>query len=72
MATTTGKKELRNYNANFEMIPDVITVFRKTDNVERLINILATQLNNNEFRYLFATEFANVPLTVRFVNEETN
>lgn len=62
----------RNYNNNTRDIESTIAVFRKTDNVERLVHSLAQVLTPNEFRMLFATEFANVPLTVRFVNEETN
>lgn len=62
----------RNYNNNSRDIESTIAVFRKTDNVERLVHSLAQVLTPNEFRMLFATEFANVPLTVRFVNEETN
>jgi hypothetical protein len=61
----------RNYNNNSRDIESTIAVFRKTDNVERLVHSLAQVLTPNEFRMLFATEFANVPLTVRFVNEET-
>ena len=62
----------RNYNNNSRDIESTLAVFRKTDNVERLVHSLAQVLTPNEFRMLFATEFANVPLTVRFVNEETN
>ena len=62
----------RNYNNNSRDIESTIAVFRKTDNVERLVHSLAQVLTPNEFRMLFATEFANVPLTIRFVNEETN
>jgi len=72
MATTTKPrltKKQRNYNANYDMIENVVAVFRKTDNVERLVNVLATELDNGTFRYLFSTEFANVPLTIRFVNK---
>lgn len=62
----------RNYNNNSRDIESTIAVFRKTDNVERLVHSLAQVLTPNEFRMLFATEFANVPLTIRFVDEETN
>ena len=61
----------RNYNNNSRDIESTIAVFRKTDNVERIVHSLAQVITPNEFRMLFATEFANVPLTVRFVNEET-
>jgi hypothetical protein len=61
----------RNYNNNTRDIESTIAVFRKTDNVERLVHSLAQVLTPNEFRMLFATEFANVPLTIRFVDEET-
>ena len=65
-------KQQRNYNNNYDMIENVVAVFRKTDNVERLVNVLATELDNGSFRYLFATEFANVPLTIRYVDETDN
>jgi len=72
MATQRLTTRERNYNNNSRDIESTIAVFRKTDNVERLVHSLAQVLTPNEFRMLFATEFANVPLTVRFVNEETN
>ena len=72
MATQRLTTRERNYNNNTRDIESTIAVFRKTDNVERLVHSLAQVLTPNEFRMLFATEFANVPLTVRFVNEETN
>ena len=71
MATQRLTPRERNYNNNSRDIESTIAVFRKTDNVERLVHSLAQVLTPNEFRMLFATEFANVPLTVRFVNEET-
>jgi hypothetical protein len=72
--TTTQRltKEERNYNNNFQDIEITIKTFRKTDNVERLVHLLAQVLNPNEFRTLFATEFANVPLTVVYVDENGN
>lgn len=75
MATTTKPrltKQQRNYNANYDMIENVVAVFRKTDNVERLVNVIAELTDNSTFRYLFATEFANVPLTIRYVDENGN
>jgi hypothetical protein len=74
MTTTTQRltKEERNYNNNFKDIEITIKTFRKTDNVERLVHTLAQVLNPNEFRMLFATEFANVPLTVVYVDENGN
>ena len=72
MATQRLTTRERNYNNNSRDIESTIAVFRKTNNVERLVHSLAQVLTPNEFRMLFATEFANVPLTVRFVNEETN
>lgn len=72
MATQRLTTRERNYNNNSRDIESTIAVFRKTDNVERLVHSLAQVLTPNEFRMLFATEFANVPLTVRFVDEETN
>jgi len=72
--TTTQRltKTERNYNNNAKDIELVIKTFRKTDNVERLVHVLAQYLNPNEFRMLFATEFANVPLEVVFVDKEGN
>jgi hypothetical protein len=72
--TTTQRltKEERNYNNNFKDIEITIKTFRKTDNVERLVHTLAQVLNPNEFRTLFATEFATVPLTVVYVDENGN
>ncbi len=72
MATQRLTTRERNYNNNTRDIESTIAVFRKTDNVERLVHSLAQVLTPNEFRMLFATEFANVPLTVRFVDKETN
>jgi|APGre2960657373_1045057.scaffolds.fasta_scaffold104651_2 hypothetical protein len=72
MATQRLTTRERNYNNNTRDIESTIAVFRKTDNVERLVHSLAQVLTPNEFRMLFATEFANVPLTIRFVDEETN
>ena len=72
MATQRLTTRERNYNNNTRDIELTIAVFRKTDNVERLVHSLAQVLTPNEFRMLFATEFANVPLTIRFVDEETN
>ena len=72
MATQRLTTRERNYNNNSRDIESTIAVFRKTDNVERLVHSLAQVLTPNEFRMLFATEFANVPLTIRFVDEETN
>jgi hypothetical protein len=73
MATTQRlTKTERNYNNNAQDIELVIKTFRKTDNVERLVHVLAQYLNPNEFRMLFATEFANVPLEVVFVDENGN
>jgi hypothetical protein len=71
MATQRLTTRERNYNNNTRDIESTIAVFRKTDNVERLVHSLAQVLTPNEFRMLFATEFANVPLTIRFVDEET-
>jgi hypothetical protein len=74
MTTTTQRltKTERNYNNNHSDIELVIKTFRKTDNVERLVHVLAQYLNPNEFRMLFATEFANVPLTVVYRDENGN
>jgi hypothetical protein len=72
MATATTQRKTkyeRNYENNLRDVEMTINVFRKTDNVERLVHILAQSLSPNEFRMLFATEFANVPLTVRYVDE---
>ena len=69
MATT---KYERNFNANKNDIEMTTKVFRKTDNVERLVTILAEVLSPSEFRMLFATEFANVPLTVVYRDENGN
>ena len=71
MATQRLTTRERNYNNNTRDIESTIAVFRKTNNVERLVHSLAQVLTPNEFRMLFATEFANVPLTIRFVDEET-
>jgi hypothetical protein len=72
--TTTQRltKTERNYNNNAKDIELVIKTFRKTDNVERLVHVLAQYLNPNEFRMLFATEFATVPLSVVYVDENGN
>ena len=73
MATTQRlTKTERNYNNNAQDIELVIKTFRKTDNVERLVHVLAQYLNPNEFRMLFATEFASVPLEVVFVDKDGN
>ena len=74
MATTTQRKTKyeRNYENNLRDMENTIAVFRKTDNVERLVHTLAMYLNPNEFRMLFATEFASVPLTVVYVDENGN
>jgi hypothetical protein len=73
MTTTQRKtKYERNYENNSRDIEITIKTFRKTDNVERLVYTLAQVLNPNEFRTLFATEFANVPLTVVYVDENGN
>jgi hypothetical protein len=74
MTTTTQRltKTERNYNNNAKDIELVIKTFRKTDNVERLVHVLAQYLSPNEFRFLFATEFANVPLTVVHVDKDGN
>jgi len=74
MATTTQRKTKyeRNYENNSRDIENTIAVFRKTDNVERLVHTLSMYLNPNEFRMLFATEFACVPLTVVYVDENGN
>jgi ATP-dependent exoDNAse (exonuclease V) beta subunit len=58
----------RNYRNNANMVDDVIHVFRKTENIERLVTYLAHYLDNGQFRYLFATEFATIPLNVVFVD----
>jgi hypothetical protein len=74
MTTTTQRKTKaeRNYENNSRDIENTIKVFRKTDNVERLVHLLAMELDPNQFRMLFATEFANVPLTVVYVDEKGN
>ena len=74
MATTTQRltKQERNYNNNAKDIELTIKTFRKTDNVERLVHVLAQYLTPNEFRMLFATEFASVPLSVVYVDENGN
>jgi hypothetical protein len=74
MATTTQRKTKyeRNYENNLRDMENTIAVFRKTDNVERLVHTLGMYLNPNEFRMLFATEFASVPLTVVYVDENGN
>jgi len=70
MATTT--KYERNYKNNYNDIELTIKTFRKTDNMERLVHALAQTLSPNEFRMLFATEFATVPLDVVYVDEHGN
>jgi hypothetical protein len=70
MATTT--KYERNYKNNYNDIEITIKTFRKTDNMERLVHALAQTLSPNEFRMLFATEFATVPLDVVYVDEHGN
>ena len=74
MTTTTQRKTKyeRNYENNLRDIENTIAVFRKTDNMERLVHWLAQTLSPNEFRMLFATEFASVPLTVVYVDENGN
>ena len=70
MATTTQRKTKyeRNYENNLRDVEITIKAFRKTDNVERLVHTLAMYLNPNEFRMLFATEFASIPLDVVYVD----
>ena len=72
--TTTQRltKTERNYNNNARDIELTIKTFRKTDNVERLVHVLAQYLSPNEFRTLFATEFASVPLSVVYVDKNGN
>jgi RNA recognition motif-containing protein len=73
MATTTRKtKYERNYENNFKDIEITTKAFRKTDNVERLVHTLAMYLTADEFRMLFATEFASIPLDVVYVDENGN
>lgn len=74
MATTTQRKTKaeRNYENNTREIENTIAVFRRTDNVERLVHLLAMELEPNQFRMLFVTEFACVPLTVVYVDENGN
>lgn len=68
MAVST-KTLQRNLESNKELMNDMVAVFRKTDNIERLVEHLACFLDNGSFRYLFASEFSTIPLTVRFSNE---
>ena len=69
MTTTQRKtKYERNYENNSRDIEITIKAFRKTDNVERLVHLLAMELEPNAFRMLFATEFATIPLDVVFVD----
>jgi hypothetical protein len=74
MTTTTQRltKTERNYKNNANDIELVIKTFRKTDNMERLVVVLAHYLTASEFRMLFATEFASVPLDVVFVDKDGN
>jgi hypothetical protein len=72
MATQRLTTRERNYQNNSRDIDSTIAVFRKTDNIERLVVCLSQLLSPNEFRMLFATEFANVPLNVVFVDSNGN
>ena len=72
MATQRLTKTDRNYNNNAKDIDLMVKTFRKTDNLERLVVVLAHYLTASEFRMLFATEFASVPLDVVFVDENGN
>ena len=73
MATTQRlTKYERNYQNNAQDIELTIKAFRKTDNVERLVHLLAQTLDRNDFRMVFATEFATIPLDVVYVDENGN
>lgn len=69
MAQQRLTKLERNAKNNASQIETVVKVFRKTDNIERLVELLSCFLDSGEFRMLFATEFANIPLKVEFVDE---
>lgn len=62
----------RNYQANYKDIADTVKVFRKTDNVEGLVEHLAALLTPSQFRMLFVMEFNKIPLQVVYVDSEGN
>jgi len=74
MTTTTQRltKAERNYNNNAKQIAQTVSIFRKTDGIETLVDYLAQLLTPDQFRMLFVYEFGKVELNVVFVDENGN
>jgi hypothetical protein len=61
-----------NYNKNQSQFNDALTVFRKTDGMETLLEHLSALLSPDEFRMLWVLEFNKIPLEVVYVDENGN